>query len=106
MANLTRYVRESRSKKALPVLITPVARRKFDSAGRIQGTHDRYSELVRQVAAQEKDIAGFEVADIVADKGPAFPFGKKDQLVLDMLVPRHFKLWRAVGAGHKVRVLR
>ena len=36
------------------MLITPVARRKFDSAGRIQGTHDRYSELVRQVAAREK----------------------------------------------------
>ena len=53
-ANLSRYVRESRSKKAFPVLITPVARRKFDSAGRIQGTHDRYSELVRQVAAREK----------------------------------------------------
>ena len=53
-ANLSRYVRESRSKKAFPVLITPVARRKFDSAGRIQGTHDRYSELVREVAALEK----------------------------------------------------
>ena len=53
-ANLSRYVRESRSKKAFPVLITPVARRKFDSAGRIQGTHDRYSELIRQVAAREK----------------------------------------------------
>jgi lysophospholipase L1-like esterase len=54
IANLTRYVQESRSKKAFPVLITPVARRKFDSAGRIQGTHERYSELVRQVAANEK----------------------------------------------------
>ena len=48
--NLTRYVNESRSKKAIPVLLTPVARRKFDSIGRIQGTHDVYSNLVRAVA--------------------------------------------------------
>ena len=49
-ANLLRYVRESRSKKAIPVLITPVARRKFDSLGKIQGTHDVYAALVRSVA--------------------------------------------------------
>ena len=29
-----------------------------------------------QVAAQEKDITGFECADIVTDKGSAFAFGK------------------------------
>ena len=50
-ANLTRYVQESRSKKALPVLITPVARRKFDSLGRIVSTHEVYAELVRRVAS-------------------------------------------------------
>ncbi|RYF82076.1 MAG: GntR family transcriptional regulator, partial [Chitinophagaceae bacterium] len=32
VANLTRYVNESRAKKANPVLLTPVARRKFDAA--------------------------------------------------------------------------
>ncbi|HET7897702.1 MAG TPA: rhamnogalacturonan acetylesterase, partial [Flavisolibacter sp.] len=47
---LTRYVTEARAKKAYPVLLTPVARRKFDSTGRIQGTHDQYSTLVREVA--------------------------------------------------------
>jgi lysophospholipase L1-like esterase len=51
-ANLTRYVNESRSKKAIPVLITPVARRKFDSAGHIVSTHEVYSELVRSVARE------------------------------------------------------
>ena len=51
-ANLTRYVNETRAKKALPVLLTPVARRKFDSAGKIVGTHDVYAELVRSVAKQ------------------------------------------------------
>ena len=46
-SNLEKYVSETRSKNALPVLITPVARRKFDSTGNIVGTHDEYSEIVR-----------------------------------------------------------
>ena len=48
--NLARYITESQSKKAIPILLTPVARRKFDSTGHIVGTHDVYSELVRSVA--------------------------------------------------------
>ena len=50
--NLIRYVNESRAKKAIPVLITPVARRKFDSSGHVVGTHEVYSQIVRNVAAQ------------------------------------------------------
>jgi len=50
--NLIRYVNETRSKKALPVLITPVARRKFDSTGHVVGTHEVYSAIVRSVATQ------------------------------------------------------
>lgn len=49
-ANLLRFVTESRAKKATPVLITPVARRKFDATGNIESTHTVYSELVRSVA--------------------------------------------------------
>lgn len=49
-ANLERYVNESRAKKATPVLLTPVARRKFDAAGKVVGTHDVYSALVRETA--------------------------------------------------------
>ncbi len=48
--NLTLFVKESRDKKAIPVLLTPVARRKFDSLGNVQGTHDVYSAIVRTVA--------------------------------------------------------
>ena len=51
-ANLTRYVNETRNKKGIPVLLTPVARRKFDASGKIVGTHDHYSQLVRAVATQ------------------------------------------------------
>lgn len=54
--NLRRYVRESRSKKSIPVLLTPVARRKFDSTGHIEGTHEVYSQIVRDVAVAEKVV--------------------------------------------------
>lgn len=50
--NLFRYVAETRAKKGLPVLITPVARRKFDSTGHLISTHEVYSQLVRDVAKQ------------------------------------------------------
>ncbi|HWI94231.1 MAG TPA: rhamnogalacturonan acetylesterase [Flavisolibacter sp.] len=50
--NLIRYVNETRAKRAVAVLITPVARRKFDSTGHIVGTHEVYSEIVRSVASQ------------------------------------------------------
>ena len=52
--NLIRYVTESRNKKANPVLLTPVARRKFDSTGKVEGTHDVYSAIVREVAKELK----------------------------------------------------
>jgi lysophospholipase L1-like esterase len=51
--NLTVFISEARDRKINPILITPVARRKFDSTGKIVGTHDVYSQLVRDVAAKE-----------------------------------------------------
>lgn len=54
--NLEQYVAEARSKKATPVLLTPMARRKFDQNGKIEGTHDVYSQIVRDVATEEKVI--------------------------------------------------
>jgi len=51
--NLIRFVTETRNKKGIPVLITPVARRKFDKDGKIQGTHEVYSAIVRTVAAEQ-----------------------------------------------------
>jgi lysophospholipase L1-like esterase len=53
-ANLKRYVAETRRKKGIPILLTPVARRKFDEAGKIEGTHDVYAQLVRNVAREQK----------------------------------------------------
>ena len=54
--NLRQYVSEARSKKAIPILLTPMARRKFDVAGKIEGTHDVYSQIVRDVAKEEKVV--------------------------------------------------
>jgi lysophospholipase L1-like esterase len=51
-ANLVKYITDTRSKKANPVLLTPVARRSFDSAGHVTGTHDVYAQIVRDVAKE------------------------------------------------------
>jgi lysophospholipase L1-like esterase len=51
-ANLVKYVTDANSKKAIPVLITPVARRTFDDKGQIKESHPVYAEAVREVAKQ------------------------------------------------------
>jgi lysophospholipase L1-like esterase len=51
--NLEQYVAEARSKKAIPILLTPMARRSFDSAsGKVRGTHDVYAQIIRNVAKE------------------------------------------------------
>ena len=52
--NLARFITDVRSRKAIPILLTPVGRRKFDSAGKIMETHLIYSQLTREVAAEQK----------------------------------------------------
>jgi lysophospholipase L1-like esterase len=95
--NLTNFVAEVRSKKATPVLITPVARRKFNAEGHIEDTHKAYAQLVRDVAAQQKvaliDLSktsmdmleklGLEKSKLlfnhlVAGENPNYPDGKAD----------------------------
>jgi pectinesterase len=51
--NLTRFIRESRSRGAIPILATPVARRKWNH-GRLSPTHGDYPAAVRQLAIDEK----------------------------------------------------
>ncbi|HEX2202613.1 MAG TPA: pectate lyase [Longimicrobium sp.] len=50
--NLARMVAEARARGAVPVLMTPVARRRFDAEGRFYDTHGEYPGLVRAVAAE------------------------------------------------------
>jgi lysophospholipase L1-like esterase len=49
--NLNKFIEETRSKKAIPVLLTPVARRRFKD-GKVQPSHEEYSKLVEDVAQQ------------------------------------------------------
>jgi lysophospholipase L1-like esterase len=51
-ASLKHFVLEARKRGATVVLVTPVQRRTFDSAGRVTNSHGDYPEAVRQVAAE------------------------------------------------------
>jgi lysophospholipase L1-like esterase len=50
--NLIRFITESRSKNAIPVLITPVTRMKFDKAGKVPETHAEYSAAVWDIGKE------------------------------------------------------
>jgi lysophospholipase L1-like esterase len=52
--NLVRFVNEAREKGAIPVLLTPVMRRRFDREGNFQDSHGVYPSIVREVAAEYK----------------------------------------------------
>ncbi len=61
--NLRYFINEARQKGALPVLITPIARRLFDENGIFMpGSHGLYPDAVRQVGREEK----VAVADLTA----------------------------------------
>ncbi|WP_443060592.1 rhamnogalacturonan acetylesterase [Streptomyces sp. NBC_00459] len=48
---LSQYIDRSRAKGAVPVLVTPVERRKFNSAGVISPSHGAYPAAMRELAA-------------------------------------------------------
>lgn len=52
-ANLIRYVTETRAKKAIPVLLTPVERRMYKN-DTLYNTHGGYPDVTKQVAAEYK----------------------------------------------------
>ncbi|MBS1794420.1 MAG: hypothetical protein JSS81_11230 [Acidobacteria bacterium] len=52
--NLIRFIADVRAKKAFPVLLTPVMRRRFDEKGEFYDTHGEYPDVVRKVAAEYK----------------------------------------------------
>lgn len=95
--NLTRFVNDTRSKNATPILLTPVTRMKFDKNGVAQETHVEYSTLVREVALKEKvtlidldaeslkllqafgpDKAKLLFNQLEAGENPHYPDGMKD----------------------------
>lgn len=66
--NLLKFVTESREKGAVPVLITPVDRRKFDDNGKSFNTHGDYPLVVKDVAAGEN----VPLIDLQAKDEPLF----------------------------------
>jgi pectinesterase len=53
-ANLVRMVADIRGKGGVPVLLTPVMRRRFDQHGRFRDSHGEYPGIVRAVAAEQR----------------------------------------------------
>ena len=49
--NLIRFVDDVREKKAIPVLLTPVMRRRFDKDGNFVDSHGEYPDIVRAIMA-------------------------------------------------------
>jgi lysophospholipase L1-like esterase len=50
--NLIQFIRETREKKAIPILLTPIVRRDFKE-GQFVGTHGEYPAVVKEVATEE-----------------------------------------------------
>ena len=48
--NLTQFIAEIRAKEAIPILATPVERRKFDGKGAFVEQHGEYPSVVRALA--------------------------------------------------------
>lgn len=85
VTNLTRFVKEARQQQAIPVLLTPVSRRKYDSLGQPENTLAEYAELVRSVAIAEAvpllDLT-LRTQQLLAELGPA-----QSQMLFNHLKP-------------------
>lgn len=52
--NLARFVRETRSAGATPILLTPIVRRNWNASGTLVDTHGKYPDAVRELAKAER----------------------------------------------------
>lgn len=52
--NLIKFITDTRAKNAMPVLITPVSRRKFSKEGKALETHTEYSRIVAEISVAHK----------------------------------------------------
>lgn len=55
-SNLVKYITETLSKGAIPVLLTPIVRRNFNEYGALIDTHGAYPEVMRSVAREMQVI--------------------------------------------------
>lgn len=89
--HLRRFVRETRARGAVPLLTTPVCRRKFDAAGRLRDTHGDYPAAVHAVTAEEK------VSPLDLERATAARLQREGD------VPsRRFFMWTASGARPRI----
>jgi lysophospholipase L1-like esterase len=58
--NLKNYITDAKAKKCTPILLTPMARRKFNTQGNVEGTHDEYAQIIR-VVSQEESVVLFDM---------------------------------------------
>ncbi len=84
--NLVNYVNETRSKKAIPVLLTPISRRSFKN-GILTDTHGGYPGVTRQVA----DSLKVPLIDMLI---------KTEKLLTNLGDDGSIKLFLHVDSGH------
>ncbi len=80
-SNLVRYITETRAKGARPVIATSISRRSFDEAGSLKDSHGKYSEVVREVAAEYK-VPLFDLHKRTADVIEQFGVERSKELFL------------------------
>lgn len=85
-ANLTFFVERIREKQAIPVLLTPIARRKFEN-GQPVDTHGEYPQAVRTVA-ENLDVALIDMTTLT------------DKLLQELGEQESVKLFLHVDSGH------
>ena len=100
--NLAKFIAETRARKAVPVLITPVTRMRFDKEGKQQETHMEYTAAVFEVAKQysvpvidldkrSRELltqlgpvnANYLFMQLAPGEHPAYPEGQKDNTHLN-----------------------
>lgn len=54
--NLQKFIVETREKDGIPILATPIVRRRFDKQGNFYDVHGDYPKVVREVAEEKKVI--------------------------------------------------
>ncbi|MEO7925080.1 MAG: rhamnogalacturonan acetylesterase [Chitinophagaceae bacterium] len=50
--NLIKFITESRAKKAIPILVTPVTRMRFDKEGKMMETHKEYTAAAWEIGKE------------------------------------------------------
>lgn len=87
-SNLIRFVEEAKEKKMIPVLMTPVARRKFSDAGLALQTHEAYSQIVRDVA-KKVDVQMIDMDKLTMDLYQQFGKEQSSLLFLQLKAGEH-----------------